>query len=317
MLNPQTDMFSFTIPLTAANHQAAKRFYQQHSNPEKARQIYLNTLSVQAVNFYLTCLGIKTDLEQSHSWNPTLQILVDTADLWVHNLGHLECRAVLPNADVCVVPPQVWSERIGYVAVQFNADLTEATLLGFTSAVEVEDLPLEELQPIDQLPEYLSRLAAVQPVSQAASTVLSQWLQNIVESSWQALEMLAELQEQPVLSFRTPATQPFDCSTVGARYGKFLSLGDAPEAQVLFLMEILPKTAAEYQIKMELYPVGKEIYLPRSLHVSIIDEAGKTILQAEGNNSEGLEFQFTGELGERFSVEVSLQEHHIIETFEI
>lgn len=313
MLNPQTDMFSFTIPLTAANHQVAEKFYQRHSNPQKAKQIYLSTLSVQAVNFYLTCMGIRTDLKQSYSWNPTLQVLVDTADLWVHNLGHLECCAVLPNADVCIVPPQVWCERIGYVIVQFNIELTEAALLGFVSTVETENLPLKELQPIDQLPEYLNRLAA----GQSVTTVLSRWLQNIVDSTWQALEMLMEQQGQPALSFRTPVTQPLDSSTAGARYGKYLTLGDTPEAQVLFLMEILPKTAVEYQIKMELYPSGKEVYLPRSLHVAVIDEGGETILQAAGNNSEGLEFQFTGEPGEQFSVKVSLQERHIVETFEI
>lgn len=313
MLNPQTDIFPFTIPLTAANHQVAERFYQQHSDPQRARQIYLNTLSVLAVNFYLTCMGIRTGLEQSHSWNPTLQVLVDTADLCVHDLGHLECRAVLPDADVCVVPAQVWCERIGYVVVQFNADLTEAALLGFAPTVETENLLLETLQPIDQLPQYLSHLPTVQPVS----TILSQWLQDIVDSTWQTLEMLIEPPGQPALSFRTPATQPLDPSTEGARYGKFLAFGDAPEAQVLFLMEILPKTVSEYQIKMELYPVGNEVYLPRSLHVSVVDEAGETILQAAGNNSEGLEFQFTGELGERFSIKISLQEYHILETFEI
>ncbi|MBD3884234.1 DUF1822 family protein [Phormidium tenue FACHB-886] len=317
MLNPQTNTLPFTVPLTTANHQVAERFYQQHLDLQKARQIYLNTLSVQAVKFYLTCLGIQTSLEQSHSWDLALQVLVDTADLWVNDLGHLECRAVLPDTDVCFVPPQVWRERIGYIVVQLNADLTEAALLGFVSNVETESLPLDRLQPIDRLPEYLSCLAAAQPVS-ARPAVLSRWLQNIAESGWQTLEALMEPQGQLALSFRTPTTfQPFDCSIAGAKYGKFLALGDAPEVQVLFLMEILPKTAAEYQIKMELYPTGKEVYLPRSLYLSVIDEAGKTVLQAESSNSEGLEFQFTGEAGERFSIKISLQEHHIIEMFEI
>jgi Protein of unknown function (DUF1822) len=155
MLTPQTDMFPFTVPLTATNHQVAERFYQQHSNPEKARQIYLNTLSVQAVNFYLTCLGIRTDLEQNYSWNPSLQVLADTADLWVHNLGHLECRAVLLNTDVCVIPPQVWGERIGYVAVQFNA-----RFLIRTNDLNLQKLPWHEWDFFERYPKAEVALSA-------------------------------------------------------------------------------------------------------------------------------------------------------------
>jgi hypothetical protein len=85
----------------------------------------------------------------------------------------------------------------------------------------------------------------------------------------------------------------------------------------VFLIEITSRTTSEYQIKIELYPAGAEIYLPRSLHVSVMDEVGKTVLQAENSNSEGLEFQFAAEPGERFSVKIGLQEDNIIEAFEV
>ncbi|MBD2088833.1 DUF1822 family protein [Microcoleus sp. FACHB-1515] len=309
-MNSLSSMFPFTVPLTAANHQTAEKFYQQHSNSQKARQVYLNTLSVLAVNFYLTCLGMKTDFEQSQSWNPTLQVLVDSADLWVNDLGRLECRVVLPDAKVCVIPAQVWSDRIAYIAVQLNADLTEAALLGFVSSVETEELPIEKLQPIDQFPSYLSSLNVIAPI-----TRLSDWLQNQIAAGWQTLEALLNGQEQLAFSFRTPIVEASQ-ATSGMKQGKLLTLG-TPKIQALFLIEIAPRTTSEYQIRIELYPTGAEAYLPRSLHLSLIDEAGKTILQAENSNSEGLEFQFAGEPGEQFSVKISLQEDTIIEAFEI
>lgn len=305
-------MFPFTVPLTAANHQTAQKFYQQHSNPQKARQVYLNTLSVLAVNFYLTCLGIKTDLEHSQSWNLALQVLVDSADLWVSDRGRLECRAVLPDAKVCVIPAQVWSDRMAYLVVQLNADLTEATLLGFVRRVATEDLPIEKLQPIDRFPEYLNSLATIAPV-----TVLSQWLHNQIVAGWQTVDTLLAGQEQPALSFRTSTGfESIEQATSGIKRGRFLAVG-RPKVQVLFLLEITPRTALEYQISIELTPTGEAAYLPRSLHLSVIDEAGETVLQAQNSNSEGLEFQFAGELGERFSVKVSLQEDSLVETFEI
>jgi hypothetical protein len=323
MTNPPANLLPFTIPLTAVNHQIAEQFHQQHSDPQKATQVYLNTLSVQAVNFYLTCLGIQTSLEKSQSWNLGLQVLIDTADLWIENLGALECRPMRADADVCLVPPQVWSpsatggERIGYVVVRLNSDLTEAELLGFVSSVETETLFLEKLRSMDGLPDYLNQLVRVS--SPVTPTRLSDWFHTIAETGWKTLDMLiGEWQEQPALSFRTPSPKVLETAGAGVKRAKLLALGDALEAQVLLVMEVTPtRTASEYQIRMELCPVGKENYLPRSLHLSLIDEVGKTVLQAESSDSEGLEFQFSGEPGEQFSIKISLQSCTIVETFEI
>ena len=47
----------------------------------------------------------------------------------------------------------------------------------------------------------------------------------------------------------------------------------------------------------------------------VLDEQGKAVLQAEAGNSEGLEFQFSGELGESFSVKVTLSDFSITQEF--
>ena len=130
-MNPVIEPWIFTVPLALEAHSRAEQFRRYQSNPDKAKQVYLNTLAVYAVNMYLQCRGFETDLETSDSWNPAMQMLLDTADLVVKNRGRLECRPVLPNAEVVCTPAEVWSERIGYVAVRLSESLREATLLGF------------------------------------------------------------------------------------------------------------------------------------------------------------------------------------------
>jgi hypothetical protein len=47
----------------------------------------------------------------------------------------------------------------------------------------------------------------------------------------------------------------------------------------------------------------------------VLDERGTAVLQAEAGNSESIEFHFSGELGESFSVKVALGEVSITEEF--
>ena len=58
-------------------------------------------------------------------------------------------------------------------------------------------------------------------------------------------------------------------------------------------------------------------HLPQMITLAVLDETGKAVLQAEGGNSEGVEFQFSGEPGERFSVRVTTQDRSIIEEFQL
>ncbi|HEY9623691.1 MAG TPA: DUF1822 family protein [Crinalium sp.] len=314
--------FTFTVPLTLETHQTAQEFYRHHAQPQKAKQVYLNTLSVQAVQVYLTCLGIETNLQQSQSWNPLLQSLADTADLWVSDRGRLECRPVLPNEHACSVPMEVWGDRMGYVMVQLNAELTEATLLGFLPAVETETVALTELRSLDDFPAFLSQLAHIESVCEPI--VLHRWLTQLVDTGWETLERLRQsLQGESELaySFRqasSSALEAVDIPVEGIKRGKLLSLQDAPDELLVLLVCIHPSVnTSEFQITVELLPTHDQHYLPRSLQLLILDEANQVVLQADGSNSEGLEFQFAGDLGERFTVRVQWQNGQIEEAFEI
>ena len=136
-MNDPIENFTFSVPLMLTAHTQAKEFVRHQANQEKAKQVYLNTLAVYAVNFYLECQEFETNVATSYSWDPVMQTLLDVADLDVKNRGKLECRPVVPGSKIVRVPAEVWDDRIGYVAVQFDELLQEATLLGFAEAVNL------------------------------------------------------------------------------------------------------------------------------------------------------------------------------------
>lgn len=294
----------FTVPLGLTAHAKAQQFKQHFSHPSKAKQIYLNTLAVYAVKVYLEYREFETDWEGSDSCDRTIQMLLDVADLVVLNHGKLECRPVLPGADVVIIPEEVWLERIGYVAVQFNESLREAKILGFIESVTTKELPLNQLRSLEELPDYISQFKQLR----SKSVNLSQWLQNTFDAGWQTLEALFSLpQTEIAFNFR-------QSSASDIKRGKILSLEQTGQ-QVALLVGLIPSEKSEIDISVEVYPLGTQTRLPFDLQLILFDETGRSVMQAEAGGSESLEFQFSGEPGESFGVKVALGDFSITETF--
>ena len=333
-MNLIDDESTFTVSLTLRAHQAAAQFREQQSHPQKAKQVYLNALAVQAVSSYLGWLGIETDLAASSSWNPVFQSLADVADLHILGQGKLECRPVLPNAQTCYVPPEVWVDRLGYVAVQFDAELTEATLLGFLPEVTNEWVALVELQALDALLDRLSSSEAVQfeatqsaavqtaglPTASPASSRwvnLSQWFTDQVAEGWQTVEALLGNQT-PAFSFRghpLSSAEELQPSTIVQR-GKMITLGSYVSGeQVALLVGLLPLGDREMDIWVQVCPMGTQMLLPTELELSILDEAGTAVMQAQARSTEMMQLRFSGQPGERFSIRMLLGDTEVVEGF--
>jgi hypothetical protein len=318
MIISRKEALTFTISLLRPAHQLAEKFCQHQSNLQKAEQVYLNTLAVYAVNYHLQCLGFETDWEKSDSWDSIMQTFLDVADLEVKNYGKLECRPVSPEAEVVYVPEEVCEERIGYVAVQLDESLEEATLLGFAETVSTQELALNELRSLEELPEYLSQFKQAQPVKEQVN--LRQWLHNIFEAGWETVEAILA-PPQAKLAFNIRSLSPVKASTSeiptnGVKRGKRLDLeGQGGTEQVVVFVGLTPTSSPELDISVEVYPIGAQPYLPLELQVMVLDEQGKSVLQAEAGNSESIEFQFSGEPGESFSVKVALGDFSITEEF--
>lgn len=197
------------MPITHRAIEAARQFSAQQPNPQEAEQVYLNTLAVWAVNDYLTLMEFDTELKQSDSWHPVLRMCVDIADIQVKGLGKLECRPVKVNRSaienkqpspsepvrfhqdasereatpLCLIPPEVWCDRIGYIVVRIDEDAKEATLLGFSPTAGTGELHLSQLQSMDALIRHLDHLAQLR-------VNLSQWMLDRFEAGWQQVESL-------------------------------------------------------------------------------------------------------------------------------
>ena len=312
------DQLTWKISLPRSAHQLAERCCQNQSNLQKAEQVYLNTLAVYAVNYHLQCLGFETDWHQSHSWDAIVQTFLDVADLEVKNYGKLECRPILPDADLVYIPEEVWEERIGYIVVQLDDALQEATLLGFTATVSTPELPVNQLRSLEELPEYLSQFQQVQPLKEQVN--LSQWLYNIFEAGWETVEAI--LTPPPSAFAFSPrslsaiATNVLEIPVNGVKRGKCIDLSrDGQIEQLAVFVGLTPISSAKLDITVEVCPIGGQPYLPPELQVMVLDEQGKAVLQANAGNSESMEFQFSGESGESFSVKLVLGDTNMTENF--
>jgi len=160
-----------------------------------------------------------------------------------------------------------------------------------------------------------------QLVDTGRKTIDTGW--KTIESITQSLQAEPDAALRPAYGFRLPAAiATTNSSEPGMKRGKTLSLAGASEDQLLLLVGITPSAntsanAHEFQITVELLPIGRQQVLPRSLYLMILDAVDQVVLQADGSDSEGLEFQFLAEAQERFKVQIQCQDICIEEAFEI
>jgi hypothetical protein len=195
-----------TVPLHQRHHQLARQFAQAQPSPEKATQVYRNTLAVLALKDCLAWVDIPTDFAGSDSANPVLQLLEDVADLKLPGLGRLECRPIEVGAAQYKRPRPIHEDCVGLVLVELTKPYQTANILGFTPQVAAGQIACADLQPLEDLFLHLDGLQ-IQAVTAAAPVSprqrLSQWLANrgvdVVASTtgaWQTLSTLVDPQPQ-------------------------------------------------------------------------------------------------------------------------
>ncbi len=327
-MSKSINVLTFSAPIPVDGRHRAEELRRQQATPAKGEQVYLNTLSVSFVNYYLCCMGFETDLNKSDSWNVIQQTLMDIADLSLKNLGLLECRPVLEDAQFVYVPPEVQSNRIGYVVVQINKSFREATLLGFVKQVQTDLLPINQLQPLENLLEYLEELSQFQVAEIADNSLegnqnlvnLKQWLENIFEAGWQEIETLLGTQGvNPAWSLRS-GNGAFLSRGKLIDLGKILSdaYGGLRQRAVVLVVTLPPDNEQEMDIIVELHPTNGQEYLPPNLHLMVLDFEGASVMEAQTRSSnKNIQLEFSCEVGERFSVKLVLGDISITENFVI
>jgi hypothetical protein len=321
----EVEDFALPLPITQTARRTAQQFASTQPTPQKAEQVRLNTLAVCVVNDYLQLMGIPTDLSVGDSWNPIVRLCADVADLEVSGLGRLECRPVKRQQATCYVPPEVWSDRIGYVVVEIDESSNQATVLGFAQTAAREELPISQLQSVEELIEHLNPqrqtvAAAAATLTQRAKVNLSQWLTNVFETGWQTLETVLNPAEPDLaFSFRSADSGVLvdsELPDMGIRRAKLVDLGMQIASPVALVVEVIPESEQRRNILLQVHPTGNQTYLPALLELTVLDESGLVFLEAQARSADNyIQLQFSGLSGEQFSVKVALDEASILEDF--
>ncbi len=306
---------TFTVPLSLEAQTLAEKFRRKHSNPNKGQQVYLNTLAVAAVKFYLDCMGWETDWETCLSYSPLMQNLMDVADLQVRDLGKLECRPVLPSSQTFFVPAEVSANRIGYVAVQLNESLKTATILGFVKTTTNNgEISLSELE---SLADFLSHLHQIKQCESVKTRVnLSRWFENLFETSWMALEEIFAGIDEKKFAVRS-ASSKHEASVARA---KLIDLGlQLGNQSVALIVAIAPYSEQKVEVLVQLHPIDEKTYLPSNLRLNLLSESGEMIqeVQSRSNDNYIQLKRFRGYSGEGFNIQVSDGDFTIKEAFVI
>jgi SepF-like predicted cell division protein (DUF552 family) len=133
-------------------HDRAYELAVLQTDLEKAASVYANVIAVLATQTYLSWFGICSDLDASESLNCVLSTMGDVADLYLPEIGSLECRILAPGSTKVHLQNNVNRDRIGCVILSCTGlkdireleNATEIEIIGFdynmTSVVKIEDL---------------------------------------------------------------------------------------------------------------------------------------------------------------------------------
>ncbi len=297
---PLAERLTFTVPLSGADFKLAQKFSCEQKDADKSKQVFLNTLAVLAVNFYCQCLKVETNLEESTIGHYNRRILMDSADLKIDVLGKLECRPVLPNENICYVPSEVWSDRVGYVVVEIDEEAKKAILFGFVEQIETNELPLAQLPDIDNLLDLL--LLAKN----------KQFLERIFAKNWnedESAKILKDKQESFVC-LDNPALPTIDKSITSPLYrAKYITL--IRRTFILFV-RITPTKEGNFQLLVEVESSKK---IPSDLNLKLLSLSEQTLKANTTKGDHYISLKYTLQLGESFQIQVKRADESHTEQF--
>ena len=319
--NPEIEDFAISLPITTEIINVANQFASRQSTPTKAEQVRLNTIAVSVVNNYLKMLDVPTDLANSDSWNPVMQLCENVADLELTEVGKLECRPIASSDKACQIPLEVWDLRIGYVVVRIDEELKSAAILGFTPQVTTEELAIADLEPPEALIDRIHQ--SPESVIETSLTNLGQWFNDIIETGWQSLDNLLNSDRlTPAYGFRSAESisgepERADDSVTRA---KLIDLGvQIGDRQVILLVKLEPEAEDNIGVTLQVLPQRNAIHLPENLELKVLETSSQEVFMETRARSRDnyVQLQFGGQLGERFQVVISLAGVEFSEQFQL
>lgn len=304
---PLTHPSPINIFLDKNSHNYAQQFASEQVTAEKGKQVYLNTLAVCAVNTYLKCFSIKTNLSQSDCWNPTARTIFNVADLVLPNLGKLECLGILPQQEIINIPLESLENRLGYIIIKFEEALQKVELLGFIPGKNIDldkqTININQLQPLDILFDTLDSLQK--------QVNLRQWFNDLFDSDWQPLET--------IMAGRITRSIANNNAVNTISRGKVVTWQiNNVATNVILILKITEASSETTDICLQIYPEQNSNNLPRNLSVKILGEANEIYMSATTEEDDDwVQLEFACRQGENFKVELNLAGIIITENFSI
>jgi hypothetical protein len=144
-----------------------------------------------------------------------------------------------------------------------------------------------------------------------ARTKLSRWFQNVVNDGWMTIETLTNPETRLLMGTRS-IQESF-------QRGKLINLGlQFDDQTVAMIVTITPDNEDKLRVVVQLHPTEGIQFLPPNVQLTLISRAGKvlqTVTARQQDNYIQLK-PFKGKLGQRFCIEVSLNDQRIQEEFE-
>jgi hypothetical protein len=206
--------------------------------------------------------------------------------------------------------PELSTAQVEYVQQLFtNSSATFLRLaMPFTTWASLLDS--------EQWRQYLYQLYQQTPLSQVQIN-LSRWLEQIYDTSWQAIETFFE-PNSISLAFNFRSSSNINNATT--KRAKLIDLGMEIDAQkVILLVALIPEANQKVSIRVQLHPTDNQSYLPANIKLVLLSEQGDIIQQVQARTQD-IYIQlklFDGEVGEGFSIQVALDKYQITENFMI
>ncbi|NJP08626.1 MAG: DUF1822 family protein [Leptolyngbyaceae cyanobacterium RU_5_1] len=157
-------------------------------------------------------------------------------------------------------------------------------------------------------------------VDQARSPLvrLSDWLQGQFASTWQAVDAVL-LPAQVATAWRSGGSA---AEAIAPEYAinrvKVLELGeDSGEGAIALLIGMTPISDRQVNLGLHVCPLGESATFLAAIQVRLLDGSGTEVGQASATVTETIQFQFRGQVREKFGVEVTISGKTLTECFEI
>lgn len=151
-------------------------------------------------------------------------------------------------------------------------------------------------------------------------TRLSEWLKGKINTLWQKIEDTSVC--EPATAFRshnapnlTPQPQNSVFTIKRVKILNFSSVANSK--QIILLVGISPINDMEMGINVEVLPVDNFVYLPNDIQVRLLNENNNELAKANAEVTQTIQFEFGGQVNEKFSIEVACGSKILTEYFEI